>query len=233
MTDYLSDNQEYWEKGYHAPNVDHPVFRFYGRILGPQFGLTGKDCETLLDFGCGQGAAVDYFNRQGFQSYGVDISTTDLNVARARYPELQNRFAEVDPKPDTDDAFFDRKYDVIIAIQSLYYYSDADLQTRMESIYKMLKPNGVFYATMMGTENDQYYQNSEPYEDGLRKVSFDTDRELTVEDYYVNFTSDEEELKNKFKMFKPEHIGFYSEKFRSEEPKGHHYTFVGTKKDNF
>ena len=229
METYLKENKKYWQRGYMAPNVDHNVFRFYGRILRPQFGLTGENCETLLDFGCGQGAAVDYFNRQGFQSFGVDISTTDLNVARARYPEIQSRFAEVDPQPDTNDEFFDMNYDVIIAVQSLYYYSDEDFNTRMESIYKMLKPNGIFYATMMGTECEQYYQNSEPYQDGLRKINFDTNRDLKVRDYYVNFTNSEDELVRKFDMFEPVHIGFYSAKFRSDEPKSHHFIFVGTK----
>lgn len=38
---YLDKNKEYWEKGYDAVNVDHPVFRFYGRILKPQFEMGG------------------------------------------------------------------------------------------------------------------------------------------------------------------------------------------------
>jgi cyclopropane fatty-acyl-phospholipid synthase-like methyltransferase len=187
----------------------------------------------LLDFGCGQGAAVEFFNRQGFQSFGVDISTTDLSVARARYPEIRSRFAKIDSKPDINDRFFDIDFDVIIAIQSLYYYSDEDLKIRMESIYKMLEPNGVFYATMMGTKNEQYYKNSDPYQDGLRQVNFETNRDLAVEDYYVNFTDSEDELMDKFDMFEPNNIGFYSAKWRSDELKGHHYTFVGTKSNYY
>ena len=46
----------------------------------------------------------------------------------------------------------------------------------------------------------------------------------------MNFIKDEEELKHKFSMFQPIHIGFYSEKFRSDEGVSHHFTFVGRKK---
>ena len=34
---YLNKNSKYWEKGYHAPNVESFVFRFYGRILVNDF----------------------------------------------------------------------------------------------------------------------------------------------------------------------------------------------------
>ena len=39
---YLNKNSKYWEKGYHAPNVESFVFRFYGRILVHDFNITGK-----------------------------------------------------------------------------------------------------------------------------------------------------------------------------------------------
>jgi hypothetical protein len=32
MEKYLEANEEYWQKGYNAPNVDHPVFRFLGKF---------------------------------------------------------------------------------------------------------------------------------------------------------------------------------------------------------
>ena len=78
---YLDKNREYWEKGYDAANVDHPVFRFYGRILKPEFHMGGNH-ERLVDFGCGTGSAVDFFTMHGFHASGVDISETDITTAR-------------------------------------------------------------------------------------------------------------------------------------------------------
>jgi cyclopropane fatty-acyl-phospholipid synthase-like methyltransferase len=88
---YLGDNKEYWEKGYEAPNVDHHTFRFFGRILKPEFGLPEHN-EKLLDFGCGQGAAVNFFHMNGFDAYGVDISEKDISIARSRFSHIKNKF---------------------------------------------------------------------------------------------------------------------------------------------
>lgn len=182
-----------------------------------------------MDFGCGQGAAVDWFNRHGFQSYGVDISSQSLSIARHRYPEIADHFAQIDPEPAPEDTFFDRQFDCIIAIQSLYYLSDSHLEDRLRSLYKSLRPGGVFYATMMSVKSG-YYDQSEPIDDGLREITIDNDR-LSIENYYVNFTRDENHLEDRFEPFEPVHTGFYSERFRSDEPKGHHLTYVGTKSE--
>ncbi len=99
MDDYLGDNKQYWEKGYEAPNVDHHTFRFFGRILKPQFGLP-KSNEKLLDFGCGQEPAVTFFHVNGFSTQGVDISEKDISIAKARFPHIKDRFSlcHSDPK---------------------------------------------------------------------------------------------------------------------------------------
>ena len=97
-TKYLEDNKRYWEKGYEAPNVDHHMFRFFGRILRPEFSLPKKN-ERLLDFGCGQGAAVNYFHMNGFNAQGVDISRSDISSAQIRYPHIKNKFSICDINP--------------------------------------------------------------------------------------------------------------------------------------
>lgn len=89
---YLLENKEYWEKGYEAPNVDHNAFRFFGRILKPEFNLP-RDYEKMLDFGCGQGAAVNYLHMNGFDAQGVDISEKDIAIAKARFPHINSKFS--------------------------------------------------------------------------------------------------------------------------------------------
>jgi len=88
--DYLEENKRRFDIGYHSPNVDHPVFRFYGRILSARHKLTGENGERILDFGCGQGAAVNYFHMLGFKAFGVDISEADLTCGEgsvSAYPQ--------------------------------------------------------------------------------------------------------------------------------------------------
>ena len=228
MHEYLEENKKFWEHGYYAPNVDHPVFRFYGRILKPVFKLNGEGGEFLLDYGCGQGAAVNYFSSLGFDAYGVDISETDLGIASERYQQIGGKFREVSLIPSATEKFFDGDFRIITAIQSLYYLSDTDLKVRMESIHANLAEGGIFFATMIGESGGRHFDKSKPAGDGLRKVG--TSSRSGEGHHYVNFTKDEDHLCDKFEMFKPLHIGFYSDQFRSDEGVSIHHTFVGVKK---
>lgn len=226
--DYLDSNKTYWSKGYDAPWPDHNIFRFFGRILRPEFPhlIGGK----LVDFGCGQGAGVDYFAKNGMNTIGVDISETDINIAKARYPHIADKFVICDPNPKNVDHYgFEKDVAVVAAIQSLYYFNDTDFAVCIQKLYDSMIEGGLFYATMMGTRSKEFYDNSVPAEDGLRRVDFKNSR-LDVEGYYMSFIENEDHLREKFSLFEPIHVGFYAAKFRSDEGDGFHYTFCGVKK---
>lgn len=229
LHDYLIDNKEYWEKGYEAPNVDHHTFRFFGRILKPQFGLP-KCNEKLLDFGCGQGAAVNFFHTNGFSAQGVDISEKDVSIAKARFPHIKDRFSLCHSDPKAQQFYgTDRHYKVITAFQSLYYFSKLDFEVLINRLFDQLVPGGVFFATMMGIQSKEFYGNSISTEDEwLRKVDFRNSR-VDIKNYFMFFVRDEDDLVTKFKIFKPLHLGYYSAKLRADEGDGFHYTFCGTK----
>jgi 2-polyprenyl-3-methyl-5-hydroxy-6-metoxy-1,4-benzoquinol methylase len=84
MDEYLKGNFDYWQKGYYAPNVESFVFRTWGRVLRSEFSDKQSSKLKMLDFGCGQGAALSFFNQLGFDVYGVDISEHDLDVCKKR-----------------------------------------------------------------------------------------------------------------------------------------------------
>src|SRR5258705_8790121 len=109
--DYLSKNQEYWSGLYDAPNVESFIFRFYGRILRFDYGIDGSNHERLLDFGCGQGAALRFFDQRGFNVHGVDIADKDLDVARRVLPHRRDQLMRVDPTPNPDAVLFGGNFD--------------------------------------------------------------------------------------------------------------------------
>lgn len=227
--DYIKSNKSYWELGYSAPNVDHNVFRFAGRILGPDFNLPQNE-ERLLDFGCGQGAAVNYFNKLGFNAHGTDFSETDIETASNIWPHHSEKFFLCDGDPSANKYFGDgQQYNVVTAVQSLYYFSKDDFEILIRKLYDQLLDGGVFYATMMGTRSEQFYRNSVATPDPwLREVNFNDGR-IDVNGYFMFFIDSEEDLLQRFSMFTPLHVGYYSAKFRSDEGDGFHYTFVGIK----
>src|SRR2546421_12443266 len=99
MSDYLAQNARYWANSYNAPNVESFIFRFYGRILKFDYGIDGSNHERVLDFGCGEGAALAYFDKLGFNCYGVDIAKNDIKTAQSHMPHIASQLKVIDPKP--------------------------------------------------------------------------------------------------------------------------------------
>jgi SAM-dependent methyltransferase len=227
MSDYLDANLDYWKKGYDAANVESFVFRVHGRILRDLIPRSSGR-PAMLDFGCGAGATCGYYRTQGFDVYGVDISEIDIERCRKRIPDSKNNFLVIAPKPTPRHSYFGRKFELITSIQSFYYLDDDDMRVCAESIHDQLQPGGLFYVTMMG-ERNWFFNYSTPVGNGLHRVEFDTPR-LKVKDYYVNFTRDEAQLRNRFPMFEPLHIGYYDACYREDEGSDFHFTFVGRRR---
>ncbi|MGQ0559087.1 MAG: class I SAM-dependent methyltransferase [Sphingosinicella sp.] len=225
MTEYLDTNAEYWDGQYYAPNVESFIFRFYGRILRFDYGIDGSNHEKILDFGCGQGGALHYFDKLGFDCFGVDIARNDIAVARQLMPHRADQLKVVDPTPVPGQTYFDDQMDVVISIQTLDFLSNTDFQTVIRNLYDNMKPGGKIYASMNGW--DMYYrQNAKYADDGLWHVKFNNGR--VDYDLFLNFVKDKDELREKFSLFKPVYIDHYDSSFR-EEGSEFRYTFFGIK----
>ena len=228
MENYLHSNARYYDQGqgYEAPNVESYVFRAHGRIFEHDFGLTGANGERVLDFGCGSGAALAFFDSKGFDVYGVDISEKDLTRARDRMPHIPDHFRQVDAKPEASADLFGGKFDLVISIQTLYFLSDTDFSLALASIYNNMKSGGYIHASMIG-EKAALFDFSEPAEDGLRNVTWSNDR-IAYKDLYMNFTKSKEDLETRFSQFEKIYIGHYDRDYRNEGSE-FHYTFTGRK----
>lgn len=143
-------------------------------------------------------------------------------------PEIAHHFEVIDPAPKENQDFFGAAFDMVIAIQSLYYLSDTHLEILLRSLRNNMKRGGIIYATMIGTGH-YLYNYSVEHKDGLSKIEFKSPRLGEVKNYFANFTYSEEDLLKKFSMFEKRHIGYYDDKFREDEGGRFHYTFVGQK----
>ena len=223
--EYLETNADYWEGQYDAPNVESFMFRMYGRILRHDYGIDGSNHERILDFGCGQGGALHFFDKQGFDCFGVDIAKNDIAVAQKVMPHIAGQFKVIDPEPDENQLFFGGDMDVVISIQTLDFLSNSDFEKAIRCLYNNMKPGAKIYASMNGWQ--MYYRNHAKYaDDGLWHVQFDNGR--VDYDLYLNFVKDKDEMREKFKLFKPVYLDYYDSSFR-EEGSEFRYTFFGIK----
>lgn len=101
--------------------------------------------DTVLDVGCGGGAALKAMATQieDGKLYGIDYSdvsieaSEELNDETIRSGKMEIIKASVSDLP-FEDAFFDK----IITIESYYFWPD--FETDMKEIYRVLKPGGRF-----------------------------------------------------------------------------------------
>jgi N-acetylneuraminate synthase len=222
---YLDSNAAYWSNLYDAPNVESFIFRFYGRVLKFDYGIDGSNHERILDFGCGQGAALQFFDRLGFNCFGVDIAANDIAVAQKSMPHIAHQLAVINPIPDAQNRLFGGNFDIVISIQTLDFLSDSHFAQAVKCLWSNMKPGAKIYTSMNGW--DMYYRRHGTYVgDGLWHVKFKT-RRLDY-DLYLNFVRDKEEMKSRFSLFKPIYLDHYDSSFR-EEGSEFRYTFFGVK----
>lgn len=225
MSDYLDKNAKYWSGAYDAPNVESFIFRFYGRILKFDYGIDGSKHERLLDFGCGQGGALRYFDKLGFNCFGVDIAPNDIAAAQKHMPHIANQFKVIDPRPDEKNVFFGGGFDIVISIQTLDFLSNSDFNKAIKSIYNSMKPGAKIYASMNGYSM-YYRKHGTEIGDGLWNIKFNNGR--VNYDINLNFVKDKEDMKKRFSLFKPVYLDYYDSSFR-EEGSEFRYTFFGIK----
>jgi SAM-dependent methyltransferase len=213
--DYLEKNRSSWQYGYDAPNVESWVFRWNGRILRNKLGITSGN---LLDWGCGQGATAGFFQRIGFDAYGVDIAAGDLERAKRLIPS--ERLKLIFPKPDMIP-FFNVSFDVVVSIQSFYFLSDTDMAIAIASLHAQMKPGAILYATMIALDS-QFGKISTDGPDGMRRLVKSNERYDT--DSFLNFVTDEADLVSKFPGFEPVLIGYYDADWGEGSEKHWHIT---------
>ncbi len=228
--DYARINKEFhdgaYKSGYGIQYPEGHVIRIYQRILKYELGIDGSGKENLLDFGCGTGAHVQYFDRLGFNVFGVDIDPTAILKCREQVPHREN-FLRVSPStPSLSDIDFGVKYDVVLANQVLYYLNQDDCQKVIDIMYETMNPGGMLAVTMMSRQH-HFFKKASAHSDGIWEVNV-TGR--VNKKMYISFIGSEEELLARFNKFECLHVGFYDSALRKDEGQTHHYVFIGRKK---
>ena len=214
-----------YERGYGLNYPDGHIIRINEHVLKYELGVTGG---KILDFGCGVGQHLEYFAKNGYVPYGCDVVESAIKQCKAVMPEYSENFYVNESVPNLKD-YFNEEFDVIFSNQTLYYLTDEDINNLVSQFYNMLKPGGVFFATMIAPEN--YMNNPKPpssverFEGGLTKCTL---RGRVNDTTYVNFKTKEEMLKM-FDVFKKIQVGWYSQITREQEGQTDHHIFIGKK----
>jgi SAM-dependent methyltransferase len=124
----------------------------------------------ILDLGCGYGRDVQIFaQKMSFQVLGIDLSRSMLKNAQ-RFVTSNAQFIQFDMRR-IDQILLEDSVDCVWACASLLHVPKAELPALLDSLWKILKPGGIFYISVKeGTGekleiDDRYVSDSENFTD--------------------------------------------------------------------
>jgi SAM-dependent methyltransferase len=116
------------------------------RLLGDVIRKLPRHAK-VLDAGCGAGVPITQILSERFDVIGVDLSETQIELAKKNVPE-----AAFLCKDMTQLDFPDNTFDGICSYYAIIHIPRGEHHSLFENFYRMLKPNG--YALLcLGAEN--------------------------------------------------------------------------------
>ncbi len=106
--------------------------------------------HRILDFGCGCGRVMRYLRDYALTSemYGTDIYPEAIDWCRKHLSGIHFGTNESSPPTEYPDEYFD----LIIAISVFTHLDEALQNAWLLEIRRILKPGGVLFATLLGSE---------------------------------------------------------------------------------
>jgi SAM-dependent methyltransferase len=130
---YENNASSFWQG-----TKDHDVTQNYQKFLS-QF--SEKCALDILDFGCGPGRDLDYFQSLGHRPVGLDGSEAFCAMAQANSgcPVLHQQFLSL----KLPEAAFDG----VFANASLFHIPGQELPRVLRELHRTLRPNGVLFSS--------------------------------------------------------------------------------------
>ena len=206
------------------------VIRFHNMYL-KQYIPNGR----ILDYGCGSGNNSIFFIDQGYETYGVEVvdSALDLikaNIERNHYnSRLIERFLII-PPDSCVLPFGDGFFDVIVSNQVLYYLaSEQHIKKICKEFVRCLCPGGIVLFTMMGPKNYYITNHVRKIHNGnIYEIVIGPPHRLSGIQQFIYVVRDENELNGLFSDFECVSIGYFDQSM-FDMKSNFHGIYVGSK----
>ncbi len=152
----METNKKIWENQYKAgkqimsyPYGELPsyIFKKYGKH-------TNKSTLKVLEVGSGTGNNLWFFAREGFQTYGIEISKTGVQTAKILLKDEALKAKIICGSFTNLSEFEDNFFDLVLDRHALYSVSSADFSRALDEIYRVLKKGGHFLSFMYSDESE-------------------------------------------------------------------------------
>ncbi len=134
------------------PNEE--LCRFMGRNF---FHVKQSDRQNIriLETGCGSGGNLWMIAKEGFDAYGIDLSSEAIKLCKIML-DNHNTHASISQQNMMKMDFAENYFDAVIDVFSSYCLTRNEHFTYLKEVQKLLKPNGVFFSYFPSKTSDAY-----------------------------------------------------------------------------
>jgi len=145
--------------------------------------------KRVLDCGAGgKYPPLTLFNDQGYETYGIEISKTQLKRAQAFCKKndikLNIFISDMRKIPFSDESF-----SFVYAYDSIFFLMEADIAVTMSEIERVMKPEGLCFVTFRSVDDTMGEEFSESDPVGImlgnKEITYHEDNEPEI--YFQRF----------------------------------------------
>ena len=138
---YKNEAESYNYYNIFKPHEDIPKVIEYFKLNG---------VKTVLDIGCGAGRNLLPLTKQGFNTFGYDLSPEGIKLAKKQLKKEELN-ADLKVLNFSDHLpYKDNFFDAAISIQVLQHGFESDIKKSIKEIFRILKENGIIFVTLCG-----------------------------------------------------------------------------------
>lgn len=143
--DFFEADMPGWEK----------IFEEQGRVFTEPHPHMGRVIEVfydhhvkkVLDVGCGSGRHLVYLSKEGFDTYGFDVSISALTLAREWLAEEGLSAAVEEHRMEEPFPYDTDFFDAVISTQVIHHNRMKDVLFTVSEIERVLRPGGLLFVT--------------------------------------------------------------------------------------
>lgn len=152
-------------------STSHPwesIYKRGGRIFKEPFPrfkdvariFTQHQCHRILDLGCGNGRHVVALKKEGFNTIGLDISSSGLHLTREWLEEEGMLAGLVWADVRQYLPFEADSFDGLLSTQVIHHALLSEVRLTIAEMWRVLTNDGIAFVTVAGRKNE-----SEAYEE--------------------------------------------------------------------
>jgi SAM-dependent methyltransferase len=166
MSNQVSDSV--WNQVWKNPDGWYPnefIVRFLAKYVRKRIGLDTYqvrrgDIKRVLDLGCGCGRHLVMLTREGYDTYGLDISQRAIAFAQ-QWLEREGLKADLRVGSAINLPWGEGSFDLVISHGVLDHMRWEDARRATKEVARVLKPQGLFYVSLVSTRESGYGQGQQ------------------------------------------------------------------------